>query len=184
MSFQLVLNILMPKKYSVCGKTGVRKKSRERPRGRKKEKFTAPGIPKRSPISSTDRARRCFTSVIGREPVFSTWYGRRHLLPKLINFYTQEKRFHLPDTGLQGVKPGPGPGTAVNSIQDNPIHNKISRYMLFQCKEIFSQTCERASSPYKWWGKTDELLKHVALYKDSRRQARRHTFVCSMTKRS
>ena len=26
---------------------------------------------------STDRARRCLTSVIGREPVFSTWYGRR-----------------------------------------------------------------------------------------------------------
>ena len=28
---------------------------------------------------STDRARRCLTAVIGREPVFSTWYGRRHL---------------------------------------------------------------------------------------------------------
>ena len=27
---------------------------------------------------STDHARRCLTSVIGREPVFSTWYGRRH----------------------------------------------------------------------------------------------------------
>ena len=26
---------------------------------------------------STIRARRCLTSVIGREPVFSTWYGRR-----------------------------------------------------------------------------------------------------------
>ena len=26
---------------------------------------------------STDHARRCLTSVIGREPVFSTWYGRR-----------------------------------------------------------------------------------------------------------
>ena len=25
---------------------------------------------------STNRARRCLTSVIGREPVFSTWYGR------------------------------------------------------------------------------------------------------------
>ena len=29
---------------------------------------------------STNRARRCLTSVIGREPVFSTWYGRRHEL--------------------------------------------------------------------------------------------------------
>ena len=27
---------------------------------------------------STNLARRCLTSVIGREPVFSTWYGRRH----------------------------------------------------------------------------------------------------------
>ena len=26
---------------------------------------------------STNRARRCLTSVIGREPVFSTWYGHR-----------------------------------------------------------------------------------------------------------
>ncbi|GBP70338.1 hypothetical protein EVAR_48265_1 [Eumeta japonica] len=25
---------------------------------------------------STDRARRCLTSVIGREPVYSAWYGR------------------------------------------------------------------------------------------------------------
>ena len=27
---------------------------------------------------STNQARRCLTSVIGREPGFSTWYGRRH----------------------------------------------------------------------------------------------------------
>ena len=26
----------------------------------------------------TNRARRRLASVIGREPVFSTWYGRRH----------------------------------------------------------------------------------------------------------
>ena len=30
---------------------------------------------------STNRARRCLTSVIGRELVLSTWYGRRHKLP-------------------------------------------------------------------------------------------------------
>ena len=28
---------------------------------------------------STNHARRCLTSVIGREPVFSTWYGSRYL---------------------------------------------------------------------------------------------------------
>ncbi|ESO94756.1 hypothetical protein LOTGIDRAFT_117771 [Lottia gigantea] len=27
---------------------------------------------------STNRARHCLTSVIGRELVLSTWYGRRH----------------------------------------------------------------------------------------------------------
>ena len=26
---------------------------------------------------STEQARRCLTSVIGREPVLSAWYGRR-----------------------------------------------------------------------------------------------------------
>ena len=28
---------------------------------------------------ATDRARRCLTSLIGRETVLSTWYGRRQL---------------------------------------------------------------------------------------------------------
>ena len=32
---------------------------------------------------STNHARRCLTSVIGREPVFSTWYGRRHWMVSL-----------------------------------------------------------------------------------------------------
>ena len=30
--------------------------------------------------ASTNRAQRCLTSVIGREPVFPTWYGRRQSL--------------------------------------------------------------------------------------------------------
>ena len=37
---------------------------------------TAPGISRRSPIQSTNRARRCLTSVIGRERLLSTRYGR------------------------------------------------------------------------------------------------------------
>ena len=45
--------------------------------GQKGKKSTAPGIPARSPLASTDRARRSFTAAFGREPVFSTWYGRR-----------------------------------------------------------------------------------------------------------
>ena len=33
--------------------------------------------------ASTNRAQRCLTSVIGREPVFPTWYGRRQTQPML-----------------------------------------------------------------------------------------------------
>ena len=41
---------------------------------------------------STNHARRCLTAVIGREPVFSTWYGRRHLCEKIGAYkYTQTK---------------------------------------------------------------------------------------------
>ena len=46
----------------------------------KKEKeamSTALGIPRRSPIQVLTETRRYLTSGIGREPVFSTWYGRR-----------------------------------------------------------------------------------------------------------
>ena len=36
---------------------------------------------------STNQARRCLTSVIGREPVFSTWYGRRQRKLPLMGIY-------------------------------------------------------------------------------------------------
>ena len=41
---------------------------------------------------STNRARRCLTSVIGREPVLSTWYGRRHEHCFAGAFYDNELR--------------------------------------------------------------------------------------------
>ena len=37
---------------------------------------------------STNRARRCLTSVIGREPVLSTWYGRRRQRTAKLAIYT------------------------------------------------------------------------------------------------
>ena len=37
----------------------------------------------------TNRARRRLASVIGREPVFSTWYGRRHLDEKRRGIYAR-----------------------------------------------------------------------------------------------
>ena len=39
---------------------------------------------------STDRARRCLTSVIRREPVFSTWYGRKRQCQEEEGFYTKD----------------------------------------------------------------------------------------------
>ena len=41
---------------------------------------------------STDRARRCLTSQIGRDGVFSTWYGRRHLHTQLMAFYSHQDK--------------------------------------------------------------------------------------------
>ena len=37
---------------------------------------------------STNRARRCLTSQIGRDGVYSAWYGRRRSLLCLVLFYT------------------------------------------------------------------------------------------------
>ena len=42
------------------------------------KKPTAPGVPMAVPHPSTIQARRCLTSVIRRERVCSSWYGRRH----------------------------------------------------------------------------------------------------------
>ena len=39
------------------------------------------------PHPSTILARQCLTSVIGRERVYSSWYGRRHLLHDLIEYF-------------------------------------------------------------------------------------------------
>ncbi len=39
---------------------------------------------------STNQARRCLTSVIRREPVLSTWYGRKHLVAVILTFYSCE----------------------------------------------------------------------------------------------
>ena len=43
---------------------------------------------------STGQAQRCLTSVIGREPVFSTWYGRRQQTKGFILLYRGRFLFH------------------------------------------------------------------------------------------
>ena len=58
------------------GKKGEGKGENEK----KKEKAYSTGYSQAVTHPSTNPARRCLTSVIGREPVFSPWYGRRHLV--------------------------------------------------------------------------------------------------------
>src|SRR4029434_2042826 len=53
------------------------------------EKLAAPGIPRWSRLTSTNQARHCLASEIGRDRACSVWYGRKQLLPDkvgLINF--------------------------------------------------------------------------------------------------
>ena len=44
---------------------------------------------------STNRALCCLTSVIGREPVYSAWYGRRQRTSLLNLFKSKQWRHHL-----------------------------------------------------------------------------------------
>ena len=66
-----------------------RKKKRRRKKKEKKEKVYSTRYSQAVTHPSTNLARRCLTSVIGREPVFSTWYGRRHLTHSFTPTYTQ-----------------------------------------------------------------------------------------------
>ena len=74
-----------------------KKKKRKEKEKKKKKKSSARGIPRRSPIQvPTSRDVACLTSVIGREPVFSTWYGRRHLTHSFTPTYTQIRQHTTP----------------------------------------------------------------------------------------
>ena len=59
-----------------------KKKKRKKEKEQKKKKREAYNTRGSQAVThpSTKRARRCLTSVIGREPVYSAWYGRRHLV--------------------------------------------------------------------------------------------------------
>ncbi len=54
---------------------------------------------------STNRARRCLTSVIGRELVYSTWYGRKHLSQIILsNYFIVSKRSSVIYSNLNEVQ--------------------------------------------------------------------------------
>ena len=52
------------------------------------------------PHSSTIPARRCLTSVIRREPVYSSWYGRRQQFLKCPSIYKKIRRENLFKLGI------------------------------------------------------------------------------------
>ena len=52
------------------------------------------------PHPSTIPARRCLTSVIRREPVYSSWYGRRQQFVKRWSIYRQMRRADLCKPGI------------------------------------------------------------------------------------
>ena len=66
---------------------GKKRKIKRKERKKKTEKVYGTHYSQAVTHWSTDWARRCLTSVIGREPVFSTWYGRRRSIWWGIFFY-------------------------------------------------------------------------------------------------
>ena len=69
-------------------------KAKQRKRGKKRKKVYSTRYSQAVTHPSTNLARRCLTSVIGREPVFSTWYGRRHLTHSFTPTHTQIHSTH------------------------------------------------------------------------------------------
>ena len=73
-----------------------KKKKKRRKKKKKKKKAYSTRYSQAVTHPSTNLARRCLTSVIGREPVFSTWYGRRHLTHSFTPTYTQIRQHTTP----------------------------------------------------------------------------------------
>lgn len=57
---------------------------------KKKKNACSTGYSQAVTHPSTKPARRCLTSVIGREPVYSAWYGRRQVNKERDSFCLRE----------------------------------------------------------------------------------------------
>ncbi|ESO86476.1 hypothetical protein LOTGIDRAFT_148144 [Lottia gigantea] len=78
---------------------------------------------------STNRARRCLTSVIGRELVLSTWYGRRHCIETFLaglSRKTGENTNKMESTAQKGVY-----GTRCSQAVTHPSTNRARRCFFF-----------------------------------------------------
>ena len=53
---------------------------------------------------STNRAQRCLTCQIGRDGVFSTWYGRKHAYNQIPSFYINVFKNFIPFYEFQNAR--------------------------------------------------------------------------------
>ena len=79
------------------------KDRKDREKKEKRNAYNTRLFPGGSTHPSTDRARRCLTSVIGREPVFSTWYGRRQQMKINKHSYTFTPHFMQISTHIHNI---------------------------------------------------------------------------------
>ena len=79
---------------------------------------------------STNCARCCLTSVIGREPVHSTWYGRRHLLATFKRPYASQTGSVLTSCLIVYISCFSWPWTTLEWSQRSGICPHVSLYAL------------------------------------------------------
>lgn len=78
---------------------------------------------------STRPARHWLTSVIGREPVYSAWYGRRHYAYRKQLFYAEHRQLHGVSVWAI-VRTIPAERTVTNRMPARPNYDNNSRRRL------------------------------------------------------
>ena len=77
---------------------------------------------------STDRARRCLTSVFGREPVFSTWYGCKRWQRFVWRFYIDTIHLSKKMTSASGLFMHTSPTHRRNKCSDVHSNTKPMQF--------------------------------------------------------
>ncbi len=104
---------------------------------------------------STNRARRCLTSVIGREPVLSTWYGRRRCRAAKVASHTDrigvcrsfhESRHRVNNQPIQHLSSFLPPHSALGSllVRNHSHQVAVVSYYTLQTDVFY---CNRCASP-------------------------------------